>query len=388
MTLSDNSKSILLIGRDVGPVAKVLKKNSAKVKIGTVDVLGNLETRKYSDWSFSVERQIANSPINRNKQRSVMELIEELTLIIMEEHDFDLFIPLSFLHEAPNFINKISNKINSKSIDKEIFEIASSSHAFLSRISQFRSEIIRKTDFILPNLANSSFEHEIIITSPKDRTEKFNIKPQHEKTQKFYLPQVPVYCVALIRIEEQCNYIGIQKVIPPLNKNFIVNDFSKNGLVPIAEIPGISNTTSLIEVFRNLVLQLNLSGIITFFFSIKNSMLVFYQCKLLPDENFDLWNNQSQNLIWKLLLNEEFNFKSHLKRNLYSFKIPVYSLEPIPVPEIDSSIATQRNIPNVISSPEYPVCSIFGHQNTVVAAIRELKRTKRRIQHLLGSVEE
>ncbi len=387
MTPSDDPKRILLVGRDAGPVAKILKINSKNIEIGIVDVLGNLETRKYSDWSFSVERQIPNSSINRRKQRSLMGLIEELTLIMMEEHDFDLFIPLSSLHEVPDFISKISKKINSKPLDKEIFEITSSNSALLSGISRIQSDINRRSDFILPNLAQIEFEQERMVTRSINKIEESITEPKPRTFRQLFLPQEPVYCIALIRIEKQFDLIGIQKVIPPVNKHFFVDDYSKNGLVPVNEIPGVANVTSLMEVFRNLVIHLNLSGIITFYFSIKNSTLIPYQCNLLPDENFDLWNYQAHNVIWKYFLNEDFSVKSYLKHKRYSFKIPVYSPKPITVPEIECSIATQRNIPKAISSSEYPICSIYGHQSTIETAIRDLNVFKRTILNLLGLVD-
>ncbi|NHJ01955.1 MAG: hypothetical protein EAX86_07400 [Candidatus Heimdallarchaeota archaeon] len=376
MILSDTSERGLLVGRETGPIAEVIKRNYPKIKLGSVDILGNLETRKYSDWSFSVERQISNQPLHRKKHRSLLDLIEGLTAIIMEEHDFDFFLPLTLMQKNPDLIVRLTKKMKTEFIRRDLLEISSSGYSFLKNILKVMPELLEYPESLLN--AKSQINQQVVITPHQMDIKNSIFINDNPPSNSFILPYVPVYCMAFIRTNEILNYIGMQRVVPPLNKELSVNAFEKNGLIPANSVSE-SNIARTKEVFQKLINVLNLFGIITIYFGLLDSLIVPYKCNLLPDENFDLWNVKSSHTLCRFLLTKNKEKILPVQSNYYAFKLPIYLAQSIKVPKIMSSIATQRNIPGTISMPKYPLCSIFGYANTLNETKQILREKKQLI---------
>ncbi|MHA1237436.1 MAG: hypothetical protein ACTSQ9_07245, partial [Candidatus Hodarchaeales archaeon] len=103
MPLRNSINRILIIGQETGPFAKQIKKLYPDMKIGSVDILGNLDTRNSVESAFSVVKQTPGESLERKKVRSDLDLLYELTLIMLDEIEFDILIPLTPFNSNPEY---------------------------------------------------------------------------------------------------------------------------------------------------------------------------------------------------------------------------------------------------------------------------------------------
>ena len=175
MTLTHSFKRILVVGREVGPITQLLKEKVPKVSIGAIDVLGNKETRFFSDWAFSIEKQTPDRSILRLKHRTLLDLLYELTLVMLEDLEFDLFIPLSPFQTKPQYLHNLSQEVEIISPNIEVLEHVRSTYTFLTQVSMTFPEIVPKPIQISDLDKNPSTTYPVVFVS-EGGTDFFSIQ--------------------------------------------------------------------------------------------------------------------------------------------------------------------------------------------------------------------
>ena len=127
--------NLLVIGREVGPIIQQIRTSfSDNIKIGAVDILGNLETRKFANWKFSVEKQTPNSSLGRINRRSAVELLFELASIMLEEREFEEIIVTTPFHRYPKLLNSLRDEVDILHCDIKSVEKTYSDWIFISQL--------------------------------------------------------------------------------------------------------------------------------------------------------------------------------------------------------------------------------------------------------------
>lgn len=381
-------KRILIIGGEVGPIARLLKSyklESQKLSIGAIDILGNVETRIFSDWTFSVEKQSPNESIFRQKQRPLIDLLYELTLIMLEEREFDLLIPMSPFQTKPQYLKHLSKEVPIKMCDIQSLEYIQTNYAFLkilsSKIPDAIPDPVRFSDLI--DSPSISFPFFFI---SENKTDIFRSLEQLTsisdlKKSGFYLPIAKVNCALFMSSSDSIVCIGIQSLSPPSDHNFFPNFLEKNALLPFL-LPKNISFHSITSFLTNLINTLELRGIVSIYFGFLGDKIIPISCNILPDENIELWNTKSLYNLFSYLLSSNTKDKQISTSN-YSFKLPIYLSHSIRVPKLPDKMVRQQNLPLVFSHPSYPICSILGNASTLSKLDTMYHQKKKEILNIL-----
>ncbi len=388
MSLSHSSKRILVVGREVGPIIQLLKQKIPEVSIGAVDLLGNEETRFYADWKFSVEKQTTNMSIFRSKHRTILDLLYELTRVMLEDFEFDLLIPLTPFQTKPEYLHQLSQEVQVLVSNNRTLEQVVSPYSFLTMIStNFPGKLPSPVSFsILSEVPSAKFPLAFV---SDDKIYFFSTKAsltskRISRETGFLFPFSQVHCGFFISSRSSLSFLGLQTLQPPYNHKIFPNNLEKNALLPFSLPPSFSQEV-IVSFLSKIITQLNLIGIITMYFVISKDRIFPISCSALPDENFDLWESRSSQSLIQFLLSAKHKKKHIIISSNFAFKLPIYSPRPISVPSFPKTLASQRNLPRVISHPEYPLCTISGTSSSSSSTHRLLQQKKREILKILHS---
>ncbi|UCE15048.1 MAG: hypothetical protein JSV04_07680 [Candidatus Heimdallarchaeota archaeon] len=387
MSRSHSSKRILVVGREVGPFTRLLKISCPKALIGAVDVLGNEETRFYTDWKFSVEKQVPNSSILRPKHRSMLELLYELARVMLEDLEFDLLIPLAPFHTKPEYLLQLSQDVQVLNPNNnESLKQVATAYSFIRKLSvSFPEKIPDPISFSsLSEFPSKKFP--LIFISDKKSyllSSKKNLTSCKLSTEiGFLIPFFQVHCGFFISSFNSVFLLGLQTLSPPYNHQIFVNNLEKNAFLPFSQPPSLS-FKEITEILSKFIKSLDILGIIIVYFGIEEDHIFPFSCCPLPDENFDLWQSRSSQSLIQVLFSEIEKNSSLSPSSNCAFKLPIYSQHALTVPPISKILASQRNLPGVISHPDYPICSISGSAASSLEAYSLLRQKQNEIVKIL-----
>ncbi len=387
MPLRSSINRILIIGREAGPLAKLIKKLYPYMKIGSVDILGNLDTRNSVESAFSVVKQAFGESLERIKVRSDLDLLYELTLIMLEEVEYDILIPLTPFNSNPKYLQFLSDKINLLIVDWNTLEKTSSPWNFLSYLTKFDlnfSSLENLREF--EELSEKKGEEGLFVTKNGilHSDKSISKSDYYQLPEKgFFLPIKEIHCAAFYSTPALISNIGVQTIISSSNQALFYNELEKNAYIPFKSAL-ISSYSAVIESLSEIIKQCQLMGFITVYFGIKDSSIVPISCNSLLDEKIDLWNERNLNHLIPLLVNPSKNNFLPKTQMVYGYKYPIFVSHPIKVPMIPKELAGQRNIPGVYSSIEYPVCSIQNYSDDLKALFRQLELHIKQIHTFLA----
>lgn len=387
MSHSHSSKRVLVVGGDVGSFARLLKNYNPKILIGAVDVLGNKETRFYADWKFSVEKQMPNSSIFRPKNKNILELLFELTRVMLEDLEFDLLIPLAPFHTKPEYLLQLAQVVQVLNPNNnESLELVASAYSFLKRLSTSVPEKIPPPVSFSSLSEFTSIKFPLIFISDK-KISLFSSKESLASSRMsteigFTFPFFQVHCGFFISFLNSVHFLGLQTLSPPYDHKIFVNRLEKNALLPFSLPPNLS-FKEIIRGLTKFIKLVDILGLITIYFGIVEDYIFPFSCCVLPDENFDLWQSRSSQSLIQFLLSKNNKNSSFFPSSNFAFKLPIYSPHTLVVPTISKTLATQRNMPGVISHPEYPLCSILGSAPSSPEAYNLLQQKQNEIVKIL-----
>ncbi|MFX1282247.1 MAG: hypothetical protein ACFFB5_01270 [Promethearchaeota archaeon] len=387
MSLSHSSKRILVVGREVGPITQLLKEKDPKVSIGAVDVLGNKETRRYADWKFSVEKQSPNVSIYRYKHRSVLDLLFELALIMLEDLEFDLLIPLSPFQIKPQYILRLSREVEVYAPNYKSLEKASSAYTFLTQILADFSEIIPPNSFISDLSKIPSIEFPGIYVS-KNQTYCLSSRAvissiDSSNKSGFLLPLSRIHCAFFIALPHCINFHGFQTLSYPHEHSFFFKHLEKNALIPFS-LPQSHSYERIISFLSEIITQLGFTGMITIYFGLSEDRIFPVSCNLLPDENLDLWESRSSKPLISHFFSPQEEQEPVTSSSNFAFKLPIYSHRPIKVPLLPENLCCQQNLTGVISHPDYPLCALLDSNPSASVAQNLFQQKKMKILNILN----
>ncbi len=384
-------KRILLTGYEVGSLARIIREKYPDMFIGAIDVLGNIETRLYADWKFSILKQSPETSFIPPKHKTIPKLLYELTKIMLEELEFDLLIPLSPFNKKPDYIARLSHEINVNVSNLQILKKTFSEYRFLLEINQFLPQnniynynLIKFSEIPPSNLpVLFIMKEDILFLSTNSILEQRDLK--YEKG--FIIPFSKLFCAFFLIKQDIINFLGIQTLQSPSGHNFFYNCLEKN-----AFLPSSFKDKKLYEMCKSSLLSiirdLDLTGFITIYFGVNNANnnnvnIQPVSCCAIPDDNLFLWELRASNSFISYLLNPDFEIISKIKPFKYAFKIPLYSAHPIRVPDIPKDIADRRNIPGVISNPEYSICTIWGSSTSLSRLNMAIDQKKTLVEEII-----
>jgi hypothetical protein len=378
MPLYDSSKRICVVGREVGPIVKSLREKIPKAFIGAVDVLGNQETRFFSDWAFSVEKQAPDISILRPKQRIILDLLFELSKVMLEDLEFDLLIPLSPLHIKPDYIQQLSQEVNMAFSNLSSLKKTSSTYNFLTTLSSDYPEIFPTSSFCAKTFDLTTKDFPIMLVAESEINIVYSEVsmasiPIHKDF--FIFPVSQIHCAFFVTYPNFFRFIGLQTLSPPYHHTFFSDHLERNALIPFSKKTDFSNK-EISSLCLSIIKQLKLNGLVTIYFSLVEDKFFPVSCTVLPDENFDVWENRVQTTLVPFLLSANSDLDPQLFASKFAYKIPIYTRSPIKVPAIPKEYASQRNITGVISNPEYPLCTITGSGSTLSEVQKQLNQNK------------
>ncbi|MFX1506434.1 MAG: hypothetical protein ACFFDC_09990 [Promethearchaeota archaeon] len=383
MTISPSSNRILVVGREVGPIVQLIKEKNPKVSIGAVDILGNQETRLYADWKFSIEKQSPDMRIKRPKHRSIVNLLLELTLALLEDLEFDLLIPLSPLQTKPKYIDKLSQIIKITAPSYKLLEQATSAYVFLTNISSNVSELIPSS--LLTSDLSKTTKYPAIFVSQNGLafipSEESMTSLDSSNLSGFSLPISQIHCAFFLSSSDNVQFFGLQTLSTPHEHAFFPNDLEKNGIIPFSN-PGFTYER-IISYLSRLIIKLGIIGMGTIYFGLFKGQIFPVSCNVLPDENLAFWEKKASSSLVPFLLNEKSSHTPQLNTSVSAFKIPIYSYRSIRVPPLSEGLCTQRNLPGIISHPEYPLCAISATSSSFSSAHKILQQKKKEILKVL-----
>ncbi len=386
MRTSNSPNRILVIGRENGPITQLLKLNLKNTKIGSVDVLGNMETRKYSEWKFSVKKQVPDSSLDRKKRKTTVDLLYELAVIMLEEQKFDQVIPLAPFHKHPHLVKQLRNACKIPLSNQKSLEISSSDFVFINHLID---EFTHLSSFYKQVEANGVLEKdsEGLVVTDVNRfliTKETKHKGRKDLGGKgYFLPFNDIHCAGFFSSSELTKFLGFQTLKPPDGHEFFHKDLEKNSYYPFVENPLI---TSGISTLTCVIQQLKLVGLITIFFGVIENQIVPFSCNTLPDENIDLWMKKTYDKITPHLVKYVKNPDTFTKNPLFGYKTPLYPSKLFIVPEIPPELATQRNLPGISAHNDHPICAICCTSNSFQNVRREMLKKRERVQGILDGI--
>lgn len=389
MTLTHSFKRILVVGREVGPITQLLKEKIPKVSIGVIDVLGNEETRFFSDWAFSVEKQTPDRSILRFKHHTLLDLLYELTLVMLEDLEFDLFIPLSPFQTKPQYLHKLSQEVEIISPNIEILEYVRSAYTFLTQVSATFPEIVPKPIQISDLDKNPSMTYPVVFVSEGGTvffsSEKFISSEVLSNQSGFLLPISQIHCAFFLSFPLYQTFIGLQTLSSPIGHSFFPHELEKNTLLPFS-LPQGFTLQRIVSFLKRIITNLGFTGMITVYFGLSEDKIHPISCNVLPDENFDLWECRSSKSLIPFLFSSSVEKKTLFPSSKYVFKSHVYSYQSIRVPSLPKDLCIQRNLARVISHPEYPLCAIFSSSSSPSSIYHLFNEKKKKLLKILHSI--
>jgi len=387
MPLRSSINRILIIGREVGPLATQIKSLYPSMKIGSVDILGNLDTRNSVESAFSVVKQTLGESLERKKVRSDLDLLFELALIMLDEIEFDILIPLTPFNSNPEYLRSLSDKIKVSIVDWKTLEKTSSSWKFLSYLIKSdpnSSQQIKLIEF--EELLEIKGEEGLFVTrrgnlfinKNKNSTE-YSLKPE----EGFFLPIKEIHCAAFFSTSDFISNIGVQTISPSSNHSFFYDEIEKNAYIPFSSTQALP-ISEIIEHLRKIIKKFRFMGFLTIYFGIIGKNLVPISCNSIPDEKVDLWSEKTANNLIPHLIDPSKNFSPSNSKMVYGYKYPIYTSHTIKVPMIPEKLAEQRNLPGVYNTVDYPVCTIQSFSDDVKNLSRELVVNMKQIHKILG----
>jgi hypothetical protein len=387
MSLRSPTSRILIIGREAGPFAKLIKKTYPHMKIGSVDILGNLDTREAVESAFSVVKQTPGESLERKKVRSDLDLLYELTLIMLEEVEYDILIPLTPFNSNPEYLQLLSNKISLSIIDWKTLEKTSSPWTFLSYLADMDLNYYsQKKHGEFDKSWEENLEEGLFVTkngiiridNPIRESDYYELPKE-----SFFLPIKEIHCAAFYSTPEFVFNIGIQTITSTQNQLLNYDEIERNAYFPF-ESDLMPSSSSVIENLIEIINQGELMGFITIYFGIKDKKILPFSCNSLPDEKIDLWNERNRNNLIPILLNPSKTDFIPKTQTIYGYKYPIFVSHPIKVPVIPKELAEQRNMPGVYTTVDYPVCSIQEYSDNHKTLSRKLELHIEQIHMLLG----
>jgi hypothetical protein len=362
MNLGKFPDSILLIGTDIGPFAQKIKEFNNKIKIGAVDLLGNIETRKFADWKFSVLKQEEECHLNRNFHRTVVEYLFELALVMLEEREFDHLIPLTPFNKYPELVKKLSTEVAIPLFNTESITTTCSKWNFVLNFLQLHPTYQKY--YSLDSFTNDKNNHSINIINPKFQFTDFNsnqntLNSIKDRSNNLFVSTGEIHCGSFYSSINSIKFLGFNTLGEPFNHKFIFDDLELNSYLPFSQ----SNHNLEIKIFsllKQIISSLKLMGMLTIYFLLLNGNIIPIACNSLPDINIDLWISRSGENLVPLLLNPSLKGLKFNKETKFGYKCPYYSNLVQQVPKIPSWLATNRNLPGVLSNPNYPIFSMHG----------------------------
>ncbi len=387
MSLRSSINRILIIGREAGPFAKQIKSLYPDMKIGSVDILGNLDTRNSVESAFSVVKQTPGESLERKKVRSDLDLLYELTLIMLDEIEFDILLPLTPFNSNPEYLRFLSDKIKLPIVDWKTLEKTSSPWKFLTHLiesdpaSSPQQRLIESEELFRKKVEGGLFvtKQENFYINKDFFSSDYSLIPE----EGFFLPIKEIYCAAFYSTSEFISNIGVQTIEPVANHALFCNEFEKNAYIPFSSKKTLP-IDEIIESLVNIIKRCQLIGFLTIYFGLNEKNIVLISCNSLPDEKIDLWSTIAENNLIPLLIDPSENNSPPKSRKVFGYKYPIFTSHPILVPKIPEAIAEQRNLPGVYNTVEYPVCSIKSFSEDVKDLSRELKINMKRINKILG----
>jgi len=298
MPLRSSINRILIIGREVGPLAKQIKNLYPNMKIGSVDVLGNLDTRNSVESAFSVVKQTPGESFEREMVRSDLDLLYELTLIMLDEEEFDILIPLAPFNSNPEYLRFISDKIKLPVVDWKSLEKTRSPWKFLSHLMDSDPILSSKYDIIkFEEIHSRKGEEGLFVTNIGNfylNRNNFKTDDYPKPEEGFFLPIKEIHCAAFYSTSDMISNIGVQTIGPSSNHAFFYNEIEKNAYLPFHSAETFS-IGKIIDNLSNIIKQEQLTGFLTLFFGINEKNIVPISCNSIPDEKIDLWVGKTVN---------------------------------------------------------------------------------------------
>jgi len=208
----------LVLGRETGPIAQLLRKNVPKMKIGAVDILGNMETREFADWKFSVVKQGPGISLGRKKQKSTMVLLFELAKVMLEEKEFDQLIPLAPFNKSPSMVKQLRKECDIPLTTQDSLETTYSDFRFIKALIEHFPGF--DTYFKRVNLRKDldQFKNGLVITEINRFSNTSEIKNKGiniPSTDGFYIPIESIHCAGFFSVKESVNFLGFQSLKSP-----------------------------------------------------------------------------------------------------------------------------------------------------------------------------
>ncbi|MFX1538947.1 MAG: hypothetical protein ACFFDI_32590 [Promethearchaeota archaeon] len=384
MAIPHSSKRILLVGREVGPIVQLLKEKISKVSIGAIDILGNEETRIYADWKFSVEKQSPDTSILRKRHRSILDLLLQLTLVMLEDLEFDLLIPLSPFQTEPQYIHKLSREVEICSPSYKLLEQTTSAYVFLTNISsgfpESTSSLIFTSDLSKEQAFPATFisPHGLSFISSYNSIHSLN----SSSSSGYLLPISQIHCAFFLSVAHSLRFIGLQTLTAPFEHDFFPNHIEKNAMIPFS-LPGGFTLKRIISYLSQIITRIGVVGVVTIYFGLSKTDIIPISCNVLPDENFAFWERISPRSLVPFLFSLEDDHVSQFTSSVSAFKLPIYSYRPIRVPPLPKNLCAQRNLPGVISHPKYPLCAISAQSSTYSSAHKTFQHMKKEILRII-----
>ena len=371
-------KRVLIIGYEVGSLVRSLKSKFPKISIGSVDLMGNLEVRKFANWSFSVIKQTAHEEISAPNQRSIEQYLVELTLIMIEEVQFDFLIACSPFYGKFNELASIINNINNYFPSLNTTNIFLSDFEFIKKIVEasliqfnFRIQSITELRII---------ENKPIIFICPEKTFYIPSPATLQRNQRYYrgiaIPTPKIHSIAFIKNQNKTTCLGLQTLINPIGQQFLLYPLEKNALFPFDNTSNLTQD-SIINSIEKIIDFLGITGFFTIYFTISENNLIPFSIVPTFDENIRLWELKlGQNIF------QSFN-KDTVSQKIrnYGLKLPIYFPHSKLVPKIPLNLASHTNIPGSYSHPDYPVCKIFS----VASTINKLQKNSNKRKKMLYS---
>ena len=389
MPLRSSINRILITGRETGPLAKQIKNLYPNMKIGSVDILGNQDTRNSVESAFSVVKQSPGESLERKKVRPDLDLLHELTLIMLDEIEFDILIPLTPFNSNPEYLRSLSDKIRLPIVNWKTLEKTSSPWKFLSHLTESDLTSSPQQKIIgFEELFETKGEEGLFVAKKGSihiNKNKVSTDYSPMTEEGFFLPIKEIHCAAFYSSSEFISNIGVQTINPSSNHAFFYNEIEKNAYVPFNPTQTIP-LGETIEHLIDIIKQAQLMGFLTLYFGINERKIVPISCNSIPDEKIDLWSEKTANNLISLLINPSKNKSPPKPRIVYGYKYPIFTSHPIKVPMIPEKLAEQRNLPGVYNTVEYPVCTIKKFSSNVKDLSRELEVNMNQIHKVLGLI--
>lgn len=388
MTISHSLKRILVVGREVGSIVQLLKERNPRISIGAVDVLGNEETRFYADWKFSVEKQSPDTSILRVKYRSTLDLLLELALVMLEDLEFDILIPLSPLQTEPQYIYRLSREVEVRAPSNKFLEQVTSAYIFLTNISSSFPESSPSSIHMSDISREQASNFPAVFVSPQGLSliSSETSIPSFDSANfsGFFLPISQIHCAFFLSFTHGIRFLGLQTLSAPHEHPFFPDHLEKNAMIPFS-LPSGFTFKRIISHLSQIITHLGVVGMITIYFGLSKNQIFPVSCNVLPDENFTLWERKSPITLVPFLFSLKDDHVPKLTSSVFAFKLPIYSYRSIRVPPLPKDLCTQRNLPKVISHPRYPLCAISGTSSSSSNAYNLLQQKKKEILKIFHS---